>query len=518
MEKLSMSKIKEVLRLSHEAQLPARQIARALNVSHTVVNDYLKRFKDSKLEYGDVATLDERSLKDKLFGPKRKAARYPLPDWADVHTQLRFKHVTLELLHEEYAQSCPEGHYGYTWFCTHYRRYAKQVAPSMRQIHKAGEKVFIDFSGLRLSYSDPLSGEVLFAEIFVAVLGASGYPFVRALPSQKKADFIAAHIAMFRDFGGVPALLVPDNLKSAVTRFDYYEPDLNRDYEKMAEYYGCAIMPARPRKPKDKALVENGVKLTQRWILARLRHRQFFSLAEINRAIEELMPLYRNKVMKHLGKSRQELFETLDKPALKPLPAKEYEYREPKLLKVSIDYHIALEHSFYSVPYQLVGQRVEVWYSATTVYIHFEGREITSHPRLFRRGAYSTKKEHMSSAHRKYLEWSPGRLIDWGATIGASTAELLKTLMERRPHPEMGYRSCLGVMQAFNKERNRPDGLSEEALDAVAAQALRTGQFRLKQIKALLKSPPETESETVLEALSSHANLRGSDYYRPGEA
>ena len=271
--------------------------------------------------------LSNKEIVTKLFDPGSKPSKYPIPDWSKVHKNLGNKIVTLELLHEEYRKDYPDGHYGYTWFCNHYKAYAKKLSPSMRQVHKAGEKVFIDFSGVRAAIADPLTGEVKYAEIFVAVLGASGYPFVIAVPSQKKADFIYAHNEMFKAFGGVPELLVPDNLKSAVTRADRYEPDLNPDYVKLVQHYSTAIMPARGYKPKDKSLVEQGVKLMQRWLLARLRHTTFYSIAQLNHAINELMPLYRNKRMKRLGVSRQELFDSIDKPALKPLPATGYEYK-----------------------------------------------------------------------------------------------------------------------------------------------------------------------------------------------
>ncbi|MBN2896738.1 MAG: IS21 family transposase [Campylobacterales bacterium] len=520
MEKLSMLKIKELFRLKYEARLSARQIGRSLNVSHSIINRYLQRLKKSGMTYAEAVTLDDRELLIRLFKLQQPPSKYPLPDWIYVHEQLRrFDHVTLELLHEEYRTSYPDGHYGYTWFCAQYKAYAKKLTPSMRQIHKAGEKVFIDYSGLRMPYSDPITGEVHEAEIFVAVLGASGYPFVMAVPSQKKADFFAAHVAMFKAFGGVPELLIPDNLKSAVIKTDTYEPDLNPDYVKLSEHYGCAIMPARPYKPKDKAKVEHGVKLTQRWIMARLRHHQFFSIAQINSAIRELMPLYRNKIIKHLGKSRQELFDTLDKPALKPLPLTPYEYRAFKLLTSSIDYHVTLDHAFYSVPYQLMHKKVKVWYSDTTVSICFEGKEVALHPRLKHKGAYSTHREHMSSAHQKYLEWSPGRIMNWGATIGPHTVTLLRTIMERRPHPEMGYRSCLGIMNTFKRYHERDDGdaLDKEALDAVAKYACTSQQFRLAQIKTLLKSPLKHSADTEeagLFELANHDNIRSSAYYR----
>lgn len=512
MEKISMLKIKEVFRLKYEAKLSARKIARALNVSHTVVNGYVRRFERLSLSYEDFIKLSDKEILSRLFGAESKPAKYPVPDWSKVHQELRSRIVTLELLHEEYRKDHPMGHYGYTWFCNQYKAYAKKLSPSMRQIHKAGEKVFIDFSGIRQMIADPLSGEISYAEIFVAVLGASGYPFVIAVASQKKADFIHAHNEMFKAFGGVPELLVPDNLKSAVTRADRYEPDLNPDYEKLAVHYGTAIMPARGYKPKDKALVENGVKLVQRWLLARLRHETFYSIAQLNSRINALMPLYRNKKMKRLNVSRQELFDTIDKAALKPLPANEYEYKEFKLLKVSIDYHIQLDHAFYSVPYQLIHKKVEVWFGVKMVSIYFEGKEVATHPRLYKRGAYSTQKAHMSSAHQKYLEWSPGRIMNWGLTIGKHTSRLLQTIMERKPHPEMGYRSCLGIMRLYEKQKEK--GMSEEQLDTIAAYALQSHKYRLRQIKALLASPPqEPEDDTALSLLSDHENIRGSSYY-----
>ena len=513
MEKISMLKIKEVLRLQHDSKLSARKISRALNLSHTVVNQYIKRFKSSGYNFEELMLFSDKEIVNKLFTLESKPTKYPIPDWSKIHQELANKIVTLELLHEEYANENPDGHYGYTWFCNNYKKYAKKISPSMRQVHKAGEKVFIDFSGVRVAIADPLTGEVKYAEIFVAVLGASGYPFVLAVPSQKKADFIHAHNEMFKAFGGVAELLVPDNLKSAVTRADRYEPDLNADYAKLAEHYGCAIMPARGYKPKDKGLVENGVKLMQRWLLARFRHKTFYTIAQLNSEISSLMPLYKNKKIKRLDVSRQELFDTIDKPTLKQLPATAYEYKELKLLKVSIDYHIQLDHVLYSVPYQLIHKKVEVWFSTKMVSICHEGKEVAIHPRLYRRGAYSTQTAHMSSAHQKYLEWSPGRIMNWGLTVGENTSKLLKTIMDRKPHPEMGYRSCLGLMRAYEKTK---ESMSEEKLEAISAHALKSQKFRLQQIKEQLNNPPhETDDEeTQLFALSSHENIRGSAYYQ----
>ncbi|MFW9617862.1 MAG: IS21 family transposase [Sulfurospirillum sp.] len=518
MEKLSMLKIKELFRLAIEMNLSHRQIAQSLNVSHTVVNRYLKRFKKSNLSYETLLKLGDKEIISALYEHDKKSHKRTIPDWDYIHKEMKRKAVTLELLHEEYVHANPLNHYGYTWFCTRYKEHSSRLTPSMRMSHKAGDKCFIDFSGMTFPVSDPLTGEVRNAEIFVGVLGASGYPFVLAVSSQKKADFIHAHVMMFKSFGGVPRLLVPDNLKSAVVKGGRYEGDINPDYERLAAHYGCAVMPARPLKPKDKPLVENGVKLTQRWILAKLRNHTFFSIAQLNDAINDLLVMYRNKVMKRYGVSRQELFDTIDKPELQRLPLKPYEHKELKLLKVGIDYHIILNYCLYSVPYQLVGEKVEVWYGTHTVTISHNGKVVANHPKLTRKGSFSTQSEHMSSAHQKYLEWSPGRILNWGLTIGKHTSELLKLIMEKRPHPEMGYRSCLGIMREFKKYSAK--GVEEEKLDSIARYAINHHRFRLKQITDLLKEGIDErydDSASFLPTLFEthhHANIRGSNYYR----
>jgi len=509
-----MFKIKELLRLKYDAKLSNRKIARALNISHSVVNDYTREFKKSGKSYEDIASYNDHEIKALLKAGTPQKSRYPIPDFARVHVQLRNKIVTLDLLHEEYIESCADKKgYGYTWFCTHYRDYAKKINPSMRLVHKAGEKIFVDFSGRTVPIVNPENGVITKAEIFVAVLPASGYPFVVAIPSQKKSDFIEAHCDMFEYFGGVSELLVPDNLKSAVTRADNYDPDVNRDYAAMARHYGCAVMPTRGYKPKDKAKVEQAVKLVQRWILARLRHYTFYSLQELNKEIRRLMPLYLDKVIRHLGKSRRELFEELDKPALLPLPDMRYEHKEFKLLKVSKDYHIQLEHNFYSVPYQLIGKKVEVWFSSKTVSITYEGKEVALHPKLLHKGAYSTQSAHMASSHQKYLEWSPGKIMNWGLTIGQQTAKLFKNIMDSRPHPEMGFRTCLGIISTFKKYRE--EGYSEEHLEIIATLALSKHYYKVAQVKGLLKShkPIESDESASLMVLENNSNVRGAAYY-----
>lgn len=514
MKGISMLKIKEILRLKCEAKLSNRKIARALNISHSVVNDYIREFNSSQREYENIISLNDKEILSLFKATNTKESMYPLPDFAKVHIELRNKIVTLTLLHEEYVDKCPNKQgYGYTWFCARYKEYAKRINPSMHLVHKVGEKIFIDFSGKTVDIVNPKNGVITKAELFVGVLPASGYPFVKAIASQKKRDFIDAHCDMFEYFGGVSELLVPDNLKSAVTRADNYDPDVNVDYVAMARHYGTAVMPTRGYKPKDKAKVEQSVKLVQRWILARLRHYTFYTIAELNIEIQRLVPLYLDKVIKHLGKSRRELFEELERAALLPLPATRYEYREFKLLKVSKDYHIQLEHNFYSVPYQLIGKKVEVWFGAKIVTITHEGKEVAIHPKLLHRGTYSTHHGHMASSHQKYLDWSPGKIMNWGLTIGSETAKLFKNIMDNRPHPEMGFRTCLGVIQVYKKYQEKE--YSEEHLEIISTVAIRKHYYKVAQIKDLLKSykPVDTDESASLIALTSHDNIRGADYF-----
>ena len=506
-----MLKVKEILRL-YNSKLSNRKIGRALNISHSVVNEYVRKFKISAITYERVLTLNDKEILAIFEASNTKESKYPIPNWVNVHLELRKKIVTLALLHEEYLISCNDKGYGYTWFCNNYRAYAKKINPSMRLVHKAGEKIFIDFSGATVPIVNAKTGVIKEVQIFVAVLPASGYPFVTAIPSQKKSDFIEAHNEMFIHFGGVSELLVPDNLKSAVTRADKYDPDVNPDYAAMARHYGTAVMPTRGYKPQDKAKVEQSVKLVQRWILARLRHYTFYTITELNKEIKRLLPRYLDKQIKHLGKSRRELFETLDKPALLPLQPR-YEYREFKLLKVSKDYHIQLTHNFYSVPYQLIGEKVEVWFSAKTVIITHQGKEVAVHAKLLHKGEYSTQSIHMASSHKKYLEWSPGKIMNWGMNIGSETTKLFKNIMDSRPHPEMGFRTCLGIINLFKSYQEK--GYSEVHLEMIATVAISHHYYRVNQIKTLIKSykPIENDETPVLAALSDHNNLRGAAYY-----
>ena len=504
-----MRHIRRIIGLHVTSGLSVRLISRALNLPHSTVADYIRRYGVGNLDLAGIADMSDAQVYAALFPEKAKGrlSGQPLPDFALIHRELRRKHVTRQLLWEEYRAQHPEG-YGYTQFCELYRQWSRKITVSMRQVHRAGEKLFVDYSGLTMEVIDPGTGEVGRAEILVACLGASGYTYAEASMSQKKENFLASHVRAFEFFGGVPEVIVPDNLKSAVTNADWYDPDLNESYQDMAGHYGTEILPARPARPKDKAKVELSVKLVQRWILARLRHRQFFSLAELNAAIGELLHGLNRRVIKYLGKSRHELFLELDQPALLPLPPRPYTYRAFKECRVNIDYHVQLEKAFYSVPYQLAGRVVTARYSETTVDIYHEHARVALHRRLYRRGSYATHKEHMASAHRAYAEWTPSRIIGWGQSYGPHTGALMAMILKTRPHPEMGFRSCMGILrQAKNHDPAQ--------IEAAALRMLDLGLCRVKQFTAILgnKVYDTAEPATALVPDSHHENVRGQAYY-----
>src|ERR1019366_4987423 len=368
------------------------------------------------------------------------------PDWAEVHRELRRPGVTLQLLWVEYKERNPEG-FQYTWFTDHYRTWARQLDVVLRQEHRAGEKLFVDFAGQTVPVTNPKTGEITQAQIFVAVLGASNYSYIEATPSQEMPHWIGAHVRAFEYMGGVSQIVVPDNLKVGVTRGNRYEPKLNRSYLEMATHYGCAIIPARPRKPRDKAKVEAGVLVAERWILASIRNLKFFSLAELNEAIAERLEQLNAKNFKKLPGNRLSLFESLDRPALQPLPDRPYQYAVWKVAIASIDYHVEVDRHRYSVPYQLVGRRCEVRIAAGTIEVFDRSRRVASHIRSHHPGGFTTDSAHMPESHRRHLELTPGRLIRWAQETGPAAAQVVEGILESRPHPEQGFRSCLGIFR-----------------------------------------------------------------------
>jgi len=509
-ERLSMRKIKEVLRLKWEGGLSHRQIAKSCALGRSTVAEYLRRAEEAGLCWPLPAGVAESTLERLLFSPTAAVAApgRAVPQWVGVHQELKRKGVTLFLLWQEYKAAHPEG-YHYSWFCQQYRSWAAKVDLVMRQEHRAGEKLFVDYAGQTVAVHDPLSGGIRQAQIFVAVLGASSYTYAEATWSQELPDWIGAHVRAFTYFGGVPEIVVPDNLKGSVSRAHRYEPDLNPTYQEMAAHYGVAVVPARVRKPRDKAKVESGVLVVERWILACLRHHTFFTLAELNAAIRPLLQALNRRPFKKLPGSRQELFESLESPALKPLAATPYEYAQWKKARVNIDYHVDVEGHYYSVPYQLVHQQVDVRLSAQVVECFYKGHRVSSHRRSSHKGHHTTLPQHMPKAHRHYAEWTPERLVRWAQKSGPATAQVVNTILASRPHPQQGFRSCLGIMRLGKT-------YGEERLEAACQRALELDACAYKSLESILKHglerhplPPERVSPPYI----PHCNIRGPQYY-----
>lgn len=511
----AMRKIIEVLRLKFEAELSHERIAAAARVSKGAVTKYLRLAQAAGIGWPLPAQMDEAQLGALLFGgtaPRQQT--HAAPDLARMHQELKRKSMTLQLLWEEYAAAHPGQAYGYSQYCLLYRRFAASLKRSMRQVHLAGDKLFIDYSGQTVPIINAITGEIRNAEIFVAVLGASSYTYAEASLSQQLADWIASHVRCFEYMGCVSALLVPDNLRSAIKNACRYDPECNSTYEDLARHYGTAILPARPYRPRDKAAAEMSVLLVQRWILARLRHRQFFSLEELNRAIRELLIDLNNRPFKKLEGCRRSAFETIDRPAMKALPATRYEFAAWSKAGVNIDYHVQCQEHYYSVPHSLVKQTVEVRATATTVECFFKGKRVASHQRSAKKYHHTTLPEHMPEAHRRHLQWTPGRLLNWALSIGPATRDVVKWQLENRPHPEQGYRTCLGLLNLVKR-------YSATRLEAACRRALAIGAPRYKSIKSILVAKldqhpdlfPAAQSPSSTTAVA-HSNVRGADYLR----
>ena len=513
-ERLSMRQIKEVLRLKFAAQLSQRQIARSLKLSTGVVAKYLAAAERAGLTAWPLPEeMDEPTLARRLWpdttAPQAVVQRLATLDFADIHHQLKRKGVTRQLLWEEYAAAHPEG-YGYTQFCVLYRDWRSRLKLSMRQTHRAGEKLFVDYCGPTVPIVNVATGEVREAQVFVAVLGASNYTYAEATWTQSLPDWIGSHTRAFAFFGGTPQLIIPDNLKSGVTRACRYEPLLNTSYAEMLAHYATAAMPARPYKPRDKAKVEVGVQIVERWILARLRHHTFFSLFDLNLMIRTLLIRLNERPFRKLPGSRRTQFEALDRPALSPLPPLTYEFAEWKRARVNVDYHVEVAGHYYSVPHSLVKREIEVRLTATCVEFFHHSKRIAAHVRSGLRGAHSTQPDHMPKAHRAHLEWTPGRFLNWAVEIGPSTRDLVRHLLEQKSHPEQGYRSCLGLLglsKQYGKDR----------LEAACQRALALSAPTRRSVLSILRrgldqvALPDPEPT---QPLRTHENVRGAAYYQ----
>ena len=502
-----MRNIREVLRLHLGRGLPQRVIAQSLRLGLGTVNGYVGRARRAKLPWPLPDGLDDDRLEALLFPPLPEVPtdQRPIPDWGHVHRELRRADVTMALLWEEYRAGAPDG-FGYSWFCDLYREWVGRLKPTLRQVHPAGERMFVDFAGRTMEVVDGAGGEVRRAEIFVAVLGASSFTYARATWSQSVPDWIGAHVAAFEYFGGVARQVVSDNLKAGVTRACFHDPSVNRTYGEMAAHYGTAIVPARPYKPRDKAKVEVGVQVVQRWILARLRHRTFFSLAELNSAIAALVEQLNDRPMRGWGTTRRALFDQFDRHALSKLPAAPYEYADWRRRRVGLDYHVEVDRGFYSVPHQLLRQEVEVRLTTGTVEVFHRGKRVASHVRGAARHRPSTVIEHMPSAHRRYRDWTHERIRHEAAAVGDDTATLADLILRSRPHPEQGFRACIGILGLAGR-------YGAERVDAACARALVLGTRSYTSVATILKNRQDQVTKAADPPSLHHENIRGPGYY-----
>ncbi len=507
-ERLSMRNVREILRQKLELKRTHREIGTALGVSYGAVGSVAVRWKALGLAFADVALLTDDQLEQRLYGPRLPStAPRPMPDMLWMHRELKRPAMTLEVLHLEYLERHPDG-YRYSRFCDHFNEWIARQRLSMRQEHRAGEKLFIDYSGRKLAVVNAVTGEAREVEIYVAVLGASSYVYAEATWTQKLADFVGSTTRALEFIGGVPRALVIDNLKSGVTKADRYEGDVNRTFEEMARHYQTVVLPTRPWKPKDKAKVEVSVQVVQRWILARLRNRVFHTLGEMNLAIAELLESVNGRVTKHLKRSREQLFVELEKPALKPLPASRYEVAYWKTVRPNIDYHVELFEHLYSVPYALRSEMLEGRATTRTVEFFLRGERVASHVRSFGAG-HTTLAEHMPSSHRAHAEWTPSRFLHWAGEVGPMTQTLVQAILEERPHPEMGYRSCLGILRLAKKYG--ADRLEKACTRAVRVRARSYRHVATMLEKGLESAPLASDDAPSLPLF--HENLRGRDYY-----
>jgi transposase len=504
---MSMRNVREIVRQKWLLGHAHRAIAGSVGVSLGTVSQTLARASAAGLTWEAVQGVDDEELERRLYRSVNAAMDRPEPDCVWIHRERHRPSVTLELLHHEYLERHPNG-VRYTTFCDRYREWLGRRGLVMRQVHVAGDKAFVDYSGKKGQIVDATTGEIVDVELFVAVLGASNFTYAEATYTQRGPDWIASHVRALEYFGGVPAALVPDQLKSGVTRACLYEPGVQRTYEELAQHYGTTVLPARPGRPRDKAKVEVAVQIAQRWLLARIRDEVFHSLGELNARIRELLVDLNARVMRRYGKSRRDLFEQMERATLRPLPAPRFEYAEWRKVRVNIDYHVAIDGHLYSVPYRLVHEEVEARVVSDVVEIFHRRSRVAGHRRSYVKGGFTTLTEHMPSAHRAHAEWTPSRILSWAAKVGPGTRDLCDAILADRPHPEQGFRSCLGILRLGKR-------YGDVRLEAACSRALRVRARSYRHVESILKAGLDrvtaTDEQTTLSL--AHENVRGRDYY-----
>ena len=508
MPRITMRKIKEILRLRLDHKLSQEEIGRSVRCGRSSVGECLARFKGSNLTW-PLPDISDLQLEELLYPPpaSSKVARKE-PDWSYVAQEMRRKHVTLQLLWGEYRAG-DKNCLGYTQFCSHYRQWRKNLDMPFRNNHKAGEKVFVDYAGQTIPIQDPLTGEVRRAQIFVGVLGASNYTFVEATWSQSLPDWIGSHKRMLNFFGGVPKVIVPDNLKSGVKSPCRYDPEINPTYHAFAKHYDTSIIPARSYKPKDKAKAEGGVLIAGRWIFAAIRNHTFFSLDELNAEIGRRLLQLNSKPFKKLPGNRASSFATIDQPCLRGLPVRPFEINEIILGKVNIDYHMEVSRHYYSVPYQLIGKRLEARLTTSVIEVFHNNKRVASHKRSEKLGGYTTVTEHMPPKHKAHVKWTPDRMVHWVGQAGPSTARLAQIILKSREHPEQNFRRILGMIRLGKK-------YGQDRLESACFRALRYETTNYRSLKNILQSGLDKVATTeppVEEVPIEHTNIRGPDYF-----
>ena len=510
-KRLPMRQLREILRLHLHSQLGVRQIHRTLRVSVGSVSKIIKQAHELQLDWLAICQLDDVKLAQQFY-PKANnqlSDKLVMPDWEVVRKDLAGQNVTKHLLWEEYTQQYPNSSYSYSQYCHHFGVWLAQQKRTMRQIHKAGETLFVDYAGQTMPVICSSTGEVRYAQIFVAAMGASNYTYCEATWTQSLPDWLGSHARTFAYLGGIPKMVVPDNLKSGVSKACRYDPQTNPAYQQLAQHYGTAIVPARPYKPKDKAKAEVAVQIIERWILARLRHHTFFSLAELNACIKTLLEEVNHKPFKQLEGTRQSWFESIDQPALMPLPAVAYEYSDIKAAKVNIDYHVQYDKHHYSVPHHLVGERIEVHATSELIRIYFHGKPVASHARRHGYGM-STVATHMPTRHQKHQQWSAGRLMNWAKDLGDQVLIWVQYQLNSKAHEQQAYRVCLGLLNLAKK-------YPPERLNQVCGLANQQSLYRLQQIKDILASNQDKlyqpDKAISYQLPQNHENIRGPHHF-----